>query len=368
MVQLPRVEIGRTGLAVSRLGLGGFHQVEVSSEVVAATVDTFLAHGGNYIETARAYGDGASEEKLGRALAGRRDEVVLATKSQARDADGIRRDLEASLSALDTDHIEFFFFHGVNSDAELDVITAPGGALAGLAEALDTGVIRGGLGLSSHRTWLYLEALERLPLSVILIWHNYLDSLYLYEIPFEIFPAARARGVTITAMKPLADGFLHRSPGAAVRYCLGTGADVVVSGMNAPKQVEQLAAAVEEGAVGEVEVEGILKRARELGRYVCRGCGTCPPELMELFALEGRLDRQMLDYLPHGPAEYALRCRLADWFGLAEEARGAFAAAAWEREALLAAGEPVRCPYGIDVARKVRLAWAKLASERPERI
>ena len=65
---LPRVTLGTTGLQVSRLGLGGFHQVEISSEIVEQVVSAFLDVGGNYIETARGYGDGASEEKIGRVL------------------------------------------------------------------------------------------------------------------------------------------------------------------------------------------------------------------------------------------------------------------------------------------------------------
>lgn len=74
---LPKVELGETGKQLTRFGLGGFHQVEISTEIVVQVVDAFLAEGGNYIETARGYGDGASEAKLGRALEGRRDRVIL---------------------------------------------------------------------------------------------------------------------------------------------------------------------------------------------------------------------------------------------------------------------------------------------------
>ena len=82
-LRLPRVELGRTGISLSRLGLGGFHQCEISSEVVEQVIDEYLTVGGNYIETARGYGNGASEDKIGRALEGRRDQVVLCSKSGA---------------------------------------------------------------------------------------------------------------------------------------------------------------------------------------------------------------------------------------------------------------------------------------------
>ena len=103
---LPRIKLGSTDIEVTRLALGGFHQVEIFSEVVAQVVDEFLAVGGNYIETARGYGKGASEDKLGRALEGRRDQVVLCSKSGASTRDDLLRDLEATLELLRTDHVE----------------------------------------------------------------------------------------------------------------------------------------------------------------------------------------------------------------------------------------------------------------------
>jgi aryl-alcohol dehydrogenase-like predicted oxidoreductase len=362
--QLPKIELGETGFTVSRLGIGGFHQVEISSEIIAQVVDTFLAAGGNYIETARSYGGGASEEKLGRVLEGRRDRVVLASKSGKRDGEGIRRELEASLEALRTDHIEFYYFHGVNTMEELDAITGPGGALDALLKAKDEGLITG-LGFSSHRPpKMYLEALKRLPLSVILIWDNYLEEQYVPEIQQEVYPLARKKGVGITAMKPLADGFLYQSPELALRYAFGSGSEMLICGMNAVEHVEQAVAALAKGPLNADERAAALRDAPELGRYVCRQCGGCSADLMHLFRLEGYVDRQMIDYLPHDPANYALRLRLSRWFDLAGIARERFAAARWGADALLAEAEPVACPYNIDVARKVRFALGKLREEK----
>jgi predicted aldo/keto reductase-like oxidoreductase len=284
---LPQVELGATGLQVSRLGLGGFHQVEISSEIVEQVVSAFLEVGGNYIETARAYGEGASEEKLGRILEGKRDQVILASKSGARDGDGIRRELEASLKALRTDHIEFYFFHGVNTITELDTITSPNGALPALLKAKEEGLITG-LGFSSHRPLkLYAEAIKRLPLSVILIWDNYLEELYVPEIKQEIYPLARERGVGITGMKPLGDGFMYRSVENAIRYSLGSGPEVLICGTNSPEQVYEVAEAICQGPASEAERQAILRDAPELGQYVCRQCGDCSADLMRLFRLEG---------------------------------------------------------------------------------
>lgn len=363
---LPQVSLGKTGKRLSQFCLGGFHQVEISQEIVDRVVDTFLANGGNYIETARSYGNGASEEKLGRALEGRRDRVTLCTKTGARTADEARRELETSLAALRTDHVEFCLFHGVG-EGELDQITAPGGALKGLQRAVDEGLVEG-LGLSSHWPPVYLEAFDRLPLSLILIWCNYLDNLNFPIIPRQIIPEARRRGIGVTGMKPLADGFLYRSAENAVRYALSGGIEIAVCGSNSVEQVNQVAAAVRRGPADEAMREAILRDAIELGVYVCRQCGRCPAELMDLFCLEGLYDRQMIDYLPHDPADYALRTRLAHWFAGRERATALFAQAGYNRRALLEAAVGVDCPYGIDVNRKTRLAAAKLDGGQANRV
>jgi aryl-alcohol dehydrogenase-like predicted oxidoreductase len=363
---LEKIDLGRTHTRVTRFALGGFHQIEISSEVVERVVEAYIACGGNYIETARGYGGGSSEVKLGRALAGRRERVVLCTKTGAATADEARRDLETSLEALRTDHVEFCLFHCV-APGRIDALAAPGGAAEGLRKARDEGLIDA-IGMSSHHPGVFLDAFDRLPIELILIWCNYLDNLNFPAIPERVIPEARRRGIGVTAMKPLADGFLHRSVEAAIRCCLHAGADVAVCGANSIEQVRQAAAAAAKGPGDDALHEQILRDAPELGRYVCRRCGRCPAELMDLFRLEGVFDRQMIDFLPHGPAEAALRKVLSGWFGKKDEARDEHAAAGHDAEALVAAAEGVECPYGIDVARKARLATAKLTGGRPELI
>ncbi|MFW6303637.1 MAG: aldo/keto reductase, partial [Candidatus Sumerlaeota bacterium] len=264
--QLPKIELGRTGYKLSRLAIGGFHQVEITCDIVNEVVDAFLELGGNYIETARGYGAGASEEKLGRVLKGRRDQVVLTSKSGNPTADGIRKDLEATLENLQTDYLDFYFYHGVGSEEQIGKIAGPGGAAEGLAKAKDEGLLRGGAGLSSHRPWIYKKAIDRLDLSLILIWSNYLEDMYLPEISSDIIPYALEKGVGVTAMKPLGDGFLYRSVEDAFRWTLGGGAEILVSGMNSPDHVRQAAAAIAKGPINDDERQRILREAPELGR------------------------------------------------------------------------------------------------------
>jgi hypothetical protein len=337
--------------------------LEISSEFVAEVVDAYIAEGGNYIETARDYGSGASERKIGQAIQGRRDELVVSSKTSAATADELRGDLDLTLKALGTDRLDFYFYHCVEPE-RLDRITAPGGALEAMTEAIDQKIVRGA-GFSTHHPELYLDALGRLDLSVMLVWLNYLDNQNFPVIPDEVIPKARELGVGVTAMKPLADGLLYASVDKAVAYCMGCGADVVVCGTNRVEHVRQLARAVRNGPADEQEMREILRAAPELGDYVCRRCGECGRQLMELFRLEGMFDRQMMDFMPRDPADHALRRMLSGWFHLAGAAKEQYAASGADAEALVRQAGQASCPYGIDLPRKTRLAAAKLSGQSP---
>jgi predicted aldo/keto reductase-like oxidoreductase len=184
--------------------------------------------------------------------------------------------------------------------------------------------------------------------------------LYLPEIQEDIFPFAREKNIGITAMKPLGDGFLYRSPTQAMRYAMSNNPDVLVCGMNSVQHVDEAVEAICQGPMTSAEGKTLLAEAPELGKYVCRQCGNCSPSLKELFRLEGYVDRQMIDYLEHNPADYALRLRLSPWFSLKEKAISIFKEKKWDEQKLKDEAGTVSCPYDIDVPRKTRLTLAKL--------
>ena len=121
--------LGRTGLEVSILGLGGFHLVELGFEQAQAIINRYLDAGGNYIETAAQYGEGESERKVGLVMAERRDECILATKCHLRERDEAAALFASSLDRLQTDHVDVLFMHHVQTPDELERILAPDGAL-----------------------------------------------------------------------------------------------------------------------------------------------------------------------------------------------------------------------------------------------
>ena len=365
--RLPTRPLGTTGLRVSVLGLGGFHQVEAEQATIDQVVSRYLGAGGNYIETAKGYGGGASETKLGRALRGRRDGVVLASKTGARDAEGAWRDINESLKRLQTDRIDVHFYHGVGTAADVKTIAARGGAVEAFTKAREQGLIRY-VGVSSHWPMTYLDAVEHLRIDVALIWGNYLDFCNFPEIPRRVLPGLRDAGCGILLMKTLADGFLYRSPRMALRFVLARDADCLVAGFNSLDMLNtDLDVCCDLSPVTSEETAATLREAPEFGAYVCRQCKTCAVSddgegLKRVFELEGKVDRQMDDRRPVDAAQYALRERLKGWFGTAGRARAAYVEAGEPGPGLASKGlRP--CRYGIDIPRKLRIAHAKLGSD-----
>ena len=106
---MQKMTLGRTGLEISRTGFGALPIQRVSFDEAAALLNRAVDGGITYIDTARAYTD--SEEKIGRALSGRRSEFHIATKTHAKTADAMVKDLETSLKLLKTDVIDVYQFH-----------------------------------------------------------------------------------------------------------------------------------------------------------------------------------------------------------------------------------------------------------------
>ena len=127
------VTLGKTGLRISRVGFGGIPIQRITEEACTALFDAVIDAGINYIDTARAYT--VSEQYLGKALKGRRDRFVLATKSMARTKEAMAADIETSLQNLQTDYIDLYQIHNPN-DAQLDIVLAPGGAMEDALAAL----------------------------------------------------------------------------------------------------------------------------------------------------------------------------------------------------------------------------------------
>jgi uncharacterized protein len=360
--------LGKTGVEVSALGFGGFHLVEITSEEAARLLGAYLDQGGSYIETAASYGNGISETKVGRAVSHRRGEYTLATKSTERTRAGFLAELDGSLRNLKTDHVDLMFMHAVQSVDDMYRILGPGGAMEAAMGARQAGKIRF-IAICGHgRPDAMLDAVRRHHFDVLMTGFNYLDRFNFPAIEEELLPLCMERGTGVIAMKALGDGFLYRSPEAALRYALSLPVATVVAGINSQEMLDtDLAVVSRFSPMSEEEKQELYRTAPELGDYVCRLCDRCRTadfDPQKVFLLEGLFDRQMDDMRVSDTARYALQERLKHWFAQAETARS-------EYKSLAPKVDPSRsyhqlsalCPFRIDVDRKLKIAHGKLSRE-----
>ncbi|MEK7403550.1 MAG: aldo/keto reductase [Acidobacteriota bacterium] len=149
---LPTRPLGKMGFKASILGLGG--QRVGDQPTAQAIVDRIVAeaieHGLNYVDTARGYGP--SEERLGRALKGKRDKVFLVSKTRSATREAALADLKESLRNLQTDHLDCLLIHNISREdgfPNFEETLSEKGALGALLEAKKQGMIRH-IGCSAH--------------------------------------------------------------------------------------------------------------------------------------------------------------------------------------------------------------------------
>lgn len=161
--KLPTRALGKTGIEVSILGFGSgsrflmYQEEDKALEALSHALDLGIT----YIDTAHSYGDGKSEERIGRLMPERRKQVTLATKLSARKADDARRQIELSLKRLRTDRLDVLHIHALAGPEDLAAIEKPDGVLKALYEARDQKITRA-IGITCHAAPEALKtALER---------------------------------------------------------------------------------------------------------------------------------------------------------------------------------------------------------------
>ncbi|TVR29807.1 MAG: aldo/keto reductase [Spirochaetaceae bacterium] len=242
---VPRRRLGATGEEVSIIGLGGAIAVARERERAAEIVDRALDLGINYIDTAAQYGP--SEANIGSVMRHRRGQAFLAGKSHNRSYDGTMRLFERSLSRLQTDYLDLYQLHAIDSQEALDEVSADNGALAAMRSLKEQKAVRY-LGITSHKNARFFgQVLERYPFDCVLLALNCADRHYDSMIEHAL-PAARARGMGIAAMKVAAyDGRIFREDGIrtmeeALGYVLSHPVHTAVVGVSSVEELEQNAA------------------------------------------------------------------------------------------------------------------------------
>jgi aryl-alcohol dehydrogenase-like predicted oxidoreductase len=212
-------QLGGTGMRVSRFCLGamtfGTPSWGCDEGEARRIIDAFLDAGGNLIDTANAYGGGRSEEIVGAALAGRRDEVVVATKvgnalgpnptDWGMSRKHIVTALDQSLKRLNTDYIDLYQMHYYDDTTPIEE------TLGVLADCVHAGKVRA-IGCSNYFAWQLAEAnvvarsIGAVPFASCQMMYN----LVRRDLERDVFPVCQARGVALLTYSPLHSGLLGR--------------------------------------------------------------------------------------------------------------------------------------------------------------
>ena len=331
------------GMKILRMGMGGIPIQRLDAASSDRVLEKAVASGVNFFDTARGYTD--SESKLGRVLSRHRERVVIASKSFSRNATTIMADIECSLNNLRIDHIDIYQCHNVASEADLEKILAPDGALVGLVKAKEQGKI-GHIGISGHKPRILTKALARFAFATIQVPCNFMET----EAVQELIPQARRQGVGVIAMKPVGGGNI-RETALNFRFIFNQGVDVAIPGMDAEKQIEENVAALEDlSTLNAAETARLQVEMDRLGDSFCRRCEYCMPCPQGL----------PISFL-HVLKNYYFLYDLQDWV--------------WERMAALAktykdcsaCGQCVqKCPYHLDMPGIFRSTWEKMLADKTE--
>jgi len=170
-------------------------------------LQTALDEGVTFFDTATLYGGGRNEELVGKAIAGRRDEIILASKGGMAIIDGtrvidgrpetLRAQVDASLRRLDVDHIDLYYLHRWDKSVPI------ADSVAALAEAVDAGKI-GAIGLSEVSVARLREAQQVAPIAAV--QNEY--SLWSRNAELGMLEATKSDGIALVAFSPVARGFL----------------------------------------------------------------------------------------------------------------------------------------------------------------
>ncbi|MFB3828638.1 MAG: aldo/keto reductase [Bryobacteraceae bacterium] len=199
---MPTHNLGRTGYRVGILSLGGQATLEIAGKEAEseAILNRAIDLGINYIDSAAGYGNGVSEKNIGRVIKTRRKETWVTSKTADRTYDGSMRLLDRTLSNMQTDHLNLWQIHNLQTKEQLEQIFSPAGAVKALEKARAEGMAQF-LGVTGHyEPNVLLEAIRRFPFDTILMAVNAADRHYLSFIE-HLLPAALEKKMGVIGMK-----------------------------------------------------------------------------------------------------------------------------------------------------------------------
>lgn len=245
---VPRKKFARSQEMISIIGIGGHTLATASSEAESIRIaHEAIDRGVNFMDNAWEYHDGRAEEVMGKALKGKRDQVFLMTKmcTHGRGKEvGLSR-LEDSLRRLQTDHLDLWMIHQLDTQQEVDAAFAPGGSVEALEDARKQGKIRY-VGFTGHASpQVHLAMLKHdYPFDGVLVTMNAFNALHSTGFRTEVLPELNKRNIAALGFKSLGgnaqvvrDGRLTAEQ--AIRFALSQPITSLIVGINSVDQLRQ---------------------------------------------------------------------------------------------------------------------------------
>lgn len=276
---IPRRVLGRTGEHVSAIGLGGWHLAlpHVDEQLAFRIVRSAIDRGITFMDNSWDYNDGASETRMGAALAdGYRDKVFLMTKIDGRSRREAARQLDESLHRLKTDRVDLVQHHEVLRYEDPHRIFDEEGANRALIEAHAAGKLRY-IGFTGHKDpHIHLHTLDvakehgfefhtaQMPLNVMDAHYRSFEKL--------VLPRLVQERIGVLGMKPMANGIILRSKTVSARECLqyalNLPTSVVITGIDSMEMLDQACeVAGSFSPMSEEEVSRLLAKTAEAAQY-----------------------------------------------------------------------------------------------------
>jgi predicted aldo/keto reductase-like oxidoreductase len=239
---IPKRPLGKTGDAISILGLGGEGLLRTygRGKEAISLIHRAIELGLTYFESAQAYA--GSESYYGMALGERRKEIFLASKSHERTLDGALGHLEATLKNMKTGFLDLWMVHDVRTIKDIEQIFGPQGAIRAFESARRDKLVKW-IGISGHRNPTILSrAIDLFPFDTVLIPINAAEPHY-SSFAAEILPKAQAKGMGILGMKSFSRGvsmkiFGPDSSENFLRFALSQPVSSIVVGCDSIEQLE----------------------------------------------------------------------------------------------------------------------------------
>jgi len=280
--EMPMRTLGRTGVKVSLVGLGGWHLgfKFIDEELSVRMIRTAIDNGINFMDNCWDYNEGASEERMGKALKdGYRERVFLMTKIDGRTKKDAAKQLDESLKRMQTDHIDLVQHHEILRFEDPHRIFAEEGANAALIEARDAGKIRF-IGFTGHKDprihkyMLDVATENGFQFDTVQMPLNVMDAHY-RSFEKMVLPELVEQNIGVLAMKTLANGTILESKTVSaiecLQYAMNLPTSVVITGCESMKDLEQaLTAARTFKPMSAEQVRSILDKTAEAasrGKY-----------------------------------------------------------------------------------------------------